>query len=291
MSPAFPARLFRTALAAVALALVFTAAPASAAPATSTGDDGVAKASVTLDNTTPGPGEVVSFTFQSTFNQPVSYAADAVIASTELSPYLTLESCPGATSCSFDAFAMYAVVSGAGTATIRVRVAPGTPLGTTFTFTPAVQYYTSAGHELLLTPTITLTVRPSAADVGVRLAATSAGLLTNRIDYTATVGNAGPQPLAEGKLVTTLSTVATSVSSPDGCSLDAGRRSVSCPLGALPVSGSANRRFSVTYPTLTVGLTLNATAVRAFSSPGDPNPANDSAVARCVVVTPLLILC
>jgi hypothetical protein len=42
---------------------------------------------------------------------------------------------------------------------------------------------------------------------------------------------------------------------------------------------------------LTVGLPLSATAVRAASTPTDPNPANDRATANCAVVTGLIILC
>ncbi len=128
------------------------------------------------------------------------------------------------------------------------------------------------------------------ADLAVGLSAAGV-LLQSKIDYTLGVTNNGPDALTSATVVTQVPPTTTSVANLGPCTYNNTLKQVSCPAGALASTASTNFTFRATIATLTIGLPLHAEAQRTVSTPNDPNPANDTDPANCLVITGLIILC
>lgn len=128
------------------------------------------------------------------------------------------------------------------------------------------------------------------ADLAVSLSAAGV-FLQSKIDYTLGVTNNGPDALTSATIVTQVPPTTTSVANLGTCSYNNTLKQVSCPVGTLASSASTNFTFRATIGLLTVGLPLHAEAQRTLSIPNDPNPANDTDPANCLVITGLIILC
>lgn len=140
-------------------------------------------------------------------------------------------------------------------------------------------------------PPVTFTVSSGEADIGVDLQAQS-GLLTSSIPYTLHIANNGPDTASSATVTTQVPASTHSVSGlPGDCAYDAGTDQVTCTVSSLASGAATTRSFTAQQGFLTVGLPLSATATRTDSTPPDPNPANDSSTESCVAVTPLVVLC
>ncbi|MGB3441417.1 MAG: hypothetical protein WBA97_21920, partial [Actinophytocola sp.] len=129
------------------------------------------------------------------------------------------------------------------------------------------------------------------ADLDINLTAATVFLQPSRIDYTVTATNDGPDALTSATVVTAVPSSTSSVTNLGPCSYNNTLKQVSCPVGALANNSSTNFTFRATISGLTIGLPLNAAAQRTASTPDDPNPANDTDTANCLVITGLVILC
>lgn len=133
---------------------------------------------------------------------------------------------------------------------------------------------------------------PPAADLAVSLKATAPLLLAGYIDYTQTTTTNGPATADSATVTTQLHPYTTSVTGlPAGCAYAPAGKKVTCTLTALADAAGATKTFRAHVAPLTIGLHVNATATRTTGSPGDPDPANDTATAHCAVVTGLIVLC
>jgi hypothetical protein len=127
-----------------------------------------------------------------------------------------------------------------------------------------------------------------AADVAVYLYAQPIlALLNPCIRYTVGVKNLGPDALDMATVVATLPAPLAAV--PGQCTPGAGN--ATCGFGPLAPGAVQSRYFDVPLNLMTVGLPYTVTATRTASSPVDPNPANNQASTRCIVIGPLLTLC
>jgi hypothetical protein len=141
------------------------------------------------------------------------------------------------------------------------------------------------------TTTTTITEPPPVADLEVTLDASSSILLTSRVVYTAHAFNNGPATSPGSTVTTHLSSAAVSVNAGSGCSLSSGHQDVTCPVGSLASGSGVDATFTVTFPLLTIGLNLNATATIAGTGTTDPTASNNTDGAACLAVTPALIVC
>jgi uncharacterized repeat protein (TIGR01451 family) len=134
---------------------------------------------------------------------------------------------------------------------------------------------------------LTISQAAGAADVGVTLAASSAGVLTSQITYTITAANHGPDTATDVKLQANLpSGLLFSKSS----SCTASGRTVTCTVASIPSGSSARASFTTTAGLLTIG-SFTTSAQRLQSSPLDSNAANDKASRTCSAITSLLLSC
>jgi uncharacterized repeat protein (TIGR01451 family) len=134
---------------------------------------------------------------------------------------------------------------------------------------------------------LTISAAPGAADVGVTLAASPAGVLTSQITFTITAANHGPDTANDVKLLATLpSGLVFSKSS--ACT--ASGRTVTCTVASIPSGSSAKASFTTSAGLLTIG-SFTTTAQRQQSSPTDLNAANDKASRSCGAITSLLLSC
>ncbi|MEV7525174.1 hypothetical protein [Streptomyces sp. NPDC091371] len=138
-----------------------------------------------------------------------------------------------------------------------------------------------------------ITVTAPGADVAVGLSAAPAlRLLSPAVDYELAFTNHGPGTAQSGTVTAQLPAAVTSVSGlTDGCTFDKATRKVTCPTGTLTNGASRERAFTARIGVLTLGLPLPATAHRTAGCPNNPNPADDTAAANCLVITGLIISC
>lgn len=293
-------RTLLLALCVIGCALAFTTA-ASAAPGTVRSPDG--SLSMTTSNTTPAPGETITVSFSYVVapgeNGTYGSLAFGVLTRTNLDRLSFNDDCAGALSrCVYDAaaprpataFAGFTpagrpgdTIAGSATFTVDPAAAPGTTIAYD-------GLHSGDGGVTVVTAAQTLTVTaPAAADIAVGLTARGS-LLGGTVDYTVTARNGGPSAVTFGSIGTPLPAAALSVTS-SACSLDSRVDVIVCPTGPLANGATVSLPFRVTYRLLTIGLPLRATATRDFSMPADPNAANDSASANCLVLTGLVIAC
>jgi uncharacterized protein DUF11 len=129
---------------------------------------------------------------------------------------------------------------------------------------------------------------PPAADLAVSMTVTPKfGLLTPALNYTVTVKNAGPGPLA---LATVTATLPRGVSATGGAGCTVAQGAIKCVVGTLAVGASTTRTFTIPLRLLTIG-NVPVTAKRTASSPDDPNAANDAATRTCTVLSVALAGC
>ncbi|WP_051223783.1 DUF11 domain-containing protein [Conexibacter woesei] len=288
------------------------AADAQADPGTVTGPRGL---SVTVDDTTPAPGQTVTFSFSYT----LSSAFDADDGTSEFvmgtglntgNPpsnlaELGLQSCasqftscsyvPGRTRFEFDGFvptvAYGDTVTGTASFTVSATATPGDVIGLYGGFQSDdgdIVASTEASPRLNLT--VTAPPPPANADLGVDLRATAAGLLVSHVNYHLAVTNNGPAAASGVTITTQLPWAATSIASTT-CTYSSSTDQVSCPISSIANGATTSITFRAYFGLLTVGLPLHATATRTASSPTDPNPANDSNGTNCIAITSLLIGC
>ncbi|RYZ41057.1 MAG: VCBS repeat-containing protein [Myxococcaceae bacterium] len=142
--------------------------------------------------------------------------------------------------------------------------------------------------ELANTAVVFLNTTGVAADVAVRLVARPIFDLFNPyIRYEVFVTNNGPEPLDMATITASLP-VPLAVSSGQ-CT--PGVRSAICGFGAIAPGATQSRFFNVRLNLFTLGLPYVVTARRTASTPVDPNPANDQASRRCIVLGPFLTSC
>ncbi|WP_328606810.1 hypothetical protein OG943_44135 [Amycolatopsis sp. NBC_00345] len=134
---------------------------------------------------------------------------------------------------------------------------------------------------------LTISQAAGAADVGLTLAASPAGVLTSQLTYTITAANHGPDAATGVKLQATLpSGLVFSKSS--ACT--ASGRTVTCTIASIPSGASAKASFTTSAGLLTIG-SFTTTAQRQQSSPADSNVVNDKASRTCGAITSLLLSC
>ncbi|WP_051223846.1 DUF11 domain-containing protein [Conexibacter woesei] len=294
---------------AVLVAAMLTPGAALAAPGTVTGLDGL---SLTVSNTTPAPGEVVTvgirYTTRSvdvgTFANLEGFGDD-IINGTRSQNLDDFTFVPGSCSgdyiaCSpdpFDGRGLKGVVADATASGVVVNVgaqflvASGASLGERISFFGYRYESDDAGTTSTGSTPMTLTVTAPGADLGVSLGATAGPLLSGTINYDVGVRNDGPAAATSATITTQLPTEATGITSASSCTYTAATHRASCPIGTLANGATTHATFAATYGLLSLGLALNATATRTASAPADPNAANDSASKSCAVVTSLVILC
>jgi uncharacterized repeat protein (TIGR01451 family) len=257
---------------------------------------------MTVDDTTPAPGQTVNFSFTYTLRagdtngESLGFGEDIPNGSTatENLADLSFGSCGGDLfKCNYDPaqdFAFFGGISG-GT--------PGTAVAGTADFTVSSsatdgEHISAFGLEesqssTISTPRLTLIVTTPKSDLGVGLSAT-AQLLNPKVNYDAAITNNGPAAATSATVTTQLPSQATGITS-STCTYNSSTDQVSCPIGALANGATTHATFTTTYGLLTIGLPLSATATRTASSPTDPNATNDSATANCTAITALLITC
>ena len=294
------------------------AAGAQAAPGTVTGPG----LSLTVDDTTPAPGQVVNFDFSYTFSQSDVPFDDLTRSYFSLGSNRTTSapgvnlgelallagSCGGdITSCGYspttppDEFvgtdtgegthvSAGETVTGTASFTVSATAAGGDVIGVygghhTDSLGQGFDVATSSRLDLTVTPP-----PPANADLGVDLDATAAGLLVSHVNYHLAVTNNGPGTASAATITTQLPAAATSIAS-STCTYSSSTDQVSCPISSIANGATTNITFRAYFGLLTIGLPLHATATRTASSPTDPNAANDSDSANCVAITSLLIGC
>lgn len=292
-------------LAAVVVTTVGGMPAASADPVTVTGSGFAWNSSITVSDTTPEVGDVITLDHQVVGTRP----GTAVLSSRE-----TIRSTDGTTP--FGSLLVDSqCISTPATSVERFDCeTPGTSPPSEFTylalFTPPVgngmvatwslQFTVApaaAGQSFTLdlgvdtTTPVTFTVTSGEADVGVDLQAQS-GLLTTSIPYTLHITNNGPAAASNAAVTTQLPASTQAVSGlPGDCAYNPGTDQVTCTVSSLASGAATSRSFSARQGLLTIGLPLSATATRTASTPPDPNPANDTSTASCLALTPLLVLC
>lgn len=274
-------------VAAVATLMIVAPASAVAAPPTS---------AVEVSPTTVQRGQSFTVT-QTVYNaDPTStiQGGKATLYGKEASlpERVDLVSCPGAFACDMLGIS---IRGGVGT------VAPGESRTVVFTLRvkddaalgPVTLQHQFVGEnysfEILDGPVLTITDTPSAADVGVKLAASPHGVLTSKIDYTVTVTNAGPSNATGVRVATTFGAGLQYAGSAQ-CSNVSGTKIVNCDFASLPVGASASAKFSVTTGLLAIG-PIKTTAKIVQASLADPNAANNTATSTCTAITGLLVSC
>ncbi|WP_027005745.1 DUF11 domain-containing protein [Conexibacter woesei] len=295
----------RTTLAVLAttVGLLAFAGSAQAAPGTVTGPSGL---SLEVSDTTPAPGEGITFEFTYTVRPgdvgdinifAFGDGQDSGQASENLQD-LSFVTCGdgGLVDCGYDLTRTVSKFQGVSDAS---SPAAGTVIsgGAAFTVSSSAtdgEHISMFGHHAnsgtgdTQTSRLTLTIGGPRADLGVGLTATGS-LLGSTINYDAAVTNNGPAAATSATITTQLSSQATSITS-STCTFSATTHQASCPIGALANGATTHARFTANFGLLSLGA-LNATATRTASAPTDPNAANDSATANCTAVTSLLITC
>lgn len=266
---------------------------------------------VTVDDTTPAPGQVITVGVEyrraagdsgaSSANQGFgSYSPPPQIAVNLADLAFVSGSCTGDfSSCTYNpaitnAFDASVPVGNTGdiiSGTAQFTVSPSATDGETIAFAGHHEArFPLGGTNRNGTPLLNLTVTaPAAADLGVSLSATPGGLASSRVAYDVAVHNNGPATASSATITTQLSSAASAIA-PGTCTFDSATDRVSCPIGSLANGATTHAMFTATYSLLTLGA-LPATATRTASSPTDNNAANDSDSADCTALTALLITC
>lgn len=138
--------------------------------------------------------------------------------------------------------------------------------------------------EIFSGPTITIV--PSAADIGVSLAAS---VRVNRITYTVTIKNNGPADATDVRVVGTIPS-RLAYAAGGSCTRVGSTKNVNCDVASLASGASTTRTFIGDANLLTIGL-VQAVAERTASSPNDPVGGNDKSVRNCTALTGLLVRC
>ncbi|WP_051223880.1 DUF11 domain-containing protein [Conexibacter woesei] len=303
-----------TTLAAILLLMLGAltyATGARAAPGTVTGPSGL---SVTVDDTTPAPGQVVNFDFSYTFSQgdegsDTSFFTFGSNLNTSAPGVnlgeLALGSCGGdITFCGYNTtsptygefngvdtgFVPGATITGTASFTVSATASDGDVIGGYGGHRTNGESVNSVATDSRLDLTVTAPPPPANADLGVDLSATAHGLLTSHINYDAAVTNNGPATATGITITTQLPTAATGITS-STCTYSSSTDQVSCPISSIANSATTHATFKAYFGLLTIGLPLHATATRTASSPTDPVATNDSDTAYCYAITPLLIHC
>jgi uncharacterized repeat protein (TIGR01451 family) len=291
------------------------AAGAQADPGTVTGPNDLR---VTVDDTTPVPGQTVTFSYYYFLSDADADAIDnyggnyEFVMGTNINnsnppshlDELALVSCASLiTSCSYDPARTHYEFTG-----VVPTYPPGNPVSgaASFTVSPTAtdgdvigayggfQSGDNTNHATTATSSrldLTVTAPPPAnADLGVDLSATAHGLLTSHINYDAAVTNNGPATATGVTITTQLPSAATGISS-STCTYTSSTDQVSCPISSIANGATTHATFRAYFGLLTIGLPLHATATRTASSPTDPVATNDSDTAYCYAITPLLIHC
>jgi uncharacterized repeat protein (TIGR01451 family) len=296
------------------------ATSAQADPGTVTGPNGL---SLTVDDTTPNPGQVVTYSYSYTLTD---FDVDAVNGPSGPNGYyeftlgeslvtgdpvshldeLALGSCGGdITSCSYNpgnpffeftgrvptTFTAGQTVTGTASFTVSATATPGDVIGAYGGFEAGNDLGNNSDTATDSRLDLTVTAPPPAnADLGVDLSATAHGLLTSHINYDAAITNNGPATATGVTITTQLPSAATGISS-STCTYTSSTDQVSCPISSIANGATAHATFRAYFGLLTIGLPLHATATRTASSPTDPTATNDSDTASCYAITPLLIHC
>jgi uncharacterized repeat protein (TIGR01451 family) len=134
-----------------------------------------------------------------------------------------------------------------------------------------------------------ITVTGGEADLAVSLDASPRGVLTSTVTYTISVSNAGPADATGIRLVATYAAGLRFTGSAS-CTRVPDTRNVNCDIAALPAGATATASFSTAAGLLAIG-PFTTRVKREQSTPGDPNPANDSAARTCSALTGLLVRC
>jgi uncharacterized repeat protein (TIGR01451 family) len=290
------------------------AAGAQADPGTVTGPNDL---SLTVDDTTPAPGQVVNFDFSYTISDldagtapPFEFIMGSNILSGDLATNpgeLALGTCGGdITSCNYDpartfyefeGFVPPAVavagttVTGTASFTVSATATPGDVIGVYGGFQTFGEFLIAPTEtDSRLDLTVTAPPPPANADLGVDLSASAHGLLTSHINYDAAVTNNGPATATGVTITTQLPSAATGITS-STCTYSSSTDRVSCPISSIANGATTHATFKAYFGLLTIGLPLHSTATRTASSPTDNNATNDSDTASCYAITPLLIHC
>jgi hypothetical protein len=278
-------RLPRIAAIGVVVAAVLFAVPAAAGAAPPD------PSAVTAGDTTLDRGQTFTVT-QEVFNPndfAITGARPTLIGLVDVADIV---SCDGSVfSCDvfLDSFRSYAgdLAPGAShtvTWTLRIKddAAPGTVALRHQLDGENFQFPSAAG------PTLTIN-GPQEADLGVSINATPRQVRTSRIEYTVTVGNAGPAAATGVRLVATLARGLVFAGS-DDCVRAGTTRTVNCDIATLASGASATVTFAARTQLLAIGQ-LVTTVQRQQSTPADPNAANDRASKTCSALTGLLVRC
>ncbi|WP_438358970.1 hypothetical protein [Corallococcus carmarthensis] len=133
---------------------------------------------------------------------------------------------------------------------------------------PDVVTVNARGHD------VSVLRAAASSDVGVALTAVPRrGMSSPRIDYTLTVTQHGPDPLA--RAVITVALPPGLLASTRDCQMASG--ALQCEVGPLAVGDTALLRFSAPLPRSSLGLSYRITATRTLSIPADLQSANDVA--------------
>uniref|UniRef100_UPI000686A561 DUF11 domain-containing protein n=1 Tax=Conexibacter woesei TaxID=191495 RepID=UPI000686A561 len=278
---------------------------------TVTGPNGL---SLTVDDTTPTPGQTVTFDFSYTVAAGDAVGSDAGFTmgsnintnapGTNLDELALVGTCGGdIVFCDYDPanapFEFQSLVppptvgqtvTGTADFTVSATATPGDVIAAYGGFfTRSSDGTTTVATDSALSLTVTSATPPS-ADLGVGLTATASGLIFKRVNYDVAVTNNGPADASAVTITTQLPSAVTSITS-STCTYSSSTHRASCPISAIANGATAHATFRANFRLLTIGLPLHATATRTASSPTDPNPANDSAGAGCVAFTTLIIHC
>ncbi|WP_020666882.1 DUF11 domain-containing protein [Amycolatopsis nigrescens] len=280
--------------AALAGVVLLSAGIATASPAAAAEPE----VEVSVSPSTAQPGDVLTVT-ETIRNQTggsiLNPTARLFSEPTPITAYSTLEGCTGAAVCTTvdgpDGPVGYQAV---------LAAAMDNNQAVTVTFTLRLSAELTELDETLLgqlfgrnyatekTPGPALTVRAD-ADASVKLTGTPKfGLLVSRLEFTVTIGNAGPARLRNAKVTTTLP-AGLNANASGACA--AGAAGVVCTVPELAAGATTKLTFSVPLKLLSLGLPYRFTASRTASDSHDPNPANDTAATTCTVLTPLLAGC
>jgi hypothetical protein len=264
---------------------------------------------MTVNNTTPAPGETVTINWSYTKEHVDPTGVEAHMGfgngKTEAAQNVAdLSLVPGSCSGQFsnctlestraDAFwadipapAEEETVTGSASFTVSPSAATGTKISFFGYFFERLvgSSRIATGAPLVLTVT-----EPPQADLGVTLHASAPLLLSNHIEYKLAVKNNGPAEATSATIETQLASAATSIASTT-CTFNSTTHKATCPFGAIADGATSEQALTAYFPILTIGLPLKATATRTASTPEDPNPANDSSSANCNVITGLIIIC
>ncbi|MFJ2027368.1 hypothetical protein ACIODW_26650 [Streptomyces sp. NPDC087897] len=254
---------------------------------------------ISVSSTTVAAGETLTIDFHGTADTPRTAAGENFYSGSTslgtLDTFTTIETCSGNT-------APCVEVEGFGprvplgdldggeafSGSITLRIDPETPAGT---FVLRYQLYSdvAAGEATANGPTVTVTNTPAEADLEVQLGAKPQfGILVPALSYTLSTRNHGPEAATAVTVTAALPAGKTATGLSAGCTSTPG--TVTCTYEGIADGATAVSTFRLPIGLLDIG-SVAVTATRASSSPSDPNAANDTADARCAVISIALADC